>query len=516
MSNLTRAGIRSMPLAVVLLVITACVVNPVTGQKELSLVSESQEIAIGTEQYLPSQQAQGGLYQVDKDLTAYVNEIGQRLARVSDRKLPYEFVVLNNSVPNAWCLPGGKIAVNRGLLPALENEAELAAVLGHEIVHAAARHGVNSMQRGLLFQGLVVATALSTSASKYNNYIVGGAQLGAQLVAQKFSRSDELEADHYGTIYMARAGYDPQASVTLQEKFVKLAEGKNPSWIDGLFASHPPSEERVRANQETVNALGHGGELDRERYQTKIAYLESKKPAYEAFDKAQSLAANKVMKKALTEVDRAIDLEPKEPRFYGLKGELFLAQNRNAAAAEEFNRALKMDASYFEYYLGRGLARARLGRTSEARTDLERSNQLLPTAAASNELGQLSLASGNRTLAKQYFESAMTASGAIGQQATSAFLRLDVPDNPDRYIKAQTILGADGSLSAVVINDTPYTVTDVDLEFRAIANGSVIRRRFTIASIAPRQQIRVASGWRFGAADVVENVRAVVTAARVK
>jgi len=175
-----------------------------------------------------------------------------------------------------------------------------------------------------------------------------------------------------------------------------------------------------------------------------------------------------------------------------------------------------MDASYFEYYLGRGLARARLGRTSEARTDLERSNQLLPTAAASNELGQLSLASGNRTLAKQYFESAMTASGAIGQQATSAFLRLDVPDNPDRYIKAQTILGADGSLSAVVINDTPYTVTDVDLEFRAIANGSVIRRRFTIASIAPRQQIRVASGWRFGAADVVENVRAVVTAARVK
>jgi len=272
----------------------------------------------------------------------------------------------------------------------------------------------------------------------------------------------------------------------------------------------------VRANQETVNALGRGGELDRERYQNKIAYLKSKKPAYEAFDKAQALASKHEIKTALTDVNRAIEIEPKEPRFYGLKGELFLAENRYVAATDEFSRALKMDSAYFEYYLGRGLARARLGRTSEARTDLERSNQLLPTAAASHELGQLSLASGNRTLAKQYFETAMTASGTIGQQATRAFLRLDVPDNPGRYIKAQTILSGNGSLSAIVINDTPFTVTDVDLELRAIANGSAIRRRFTIATILPRQQIRVASGWRFGAADMVENVRAVVTAVQVK
>ena len=86
------------------------------------------------------------------ELTTYVNEVGQKLAAVADRKLPYEFVVLNNPVPNAWALPGGKIAVNRGLLTELKNESELAAVLGHEIVHAAARHGAKAQERGTLLQ----------------------------------------------------------------------------------------------------------------------------------------------------------------------------------------------------------------------------------------------------------------------------------------------------------------------------------------------------------------------------
>ena len=107
---------------------TGCAVNPVTGKNELSIISESRELAIGAQQYGPSQQSQGGTYSVDPELTDYVNEVGQRLAAVSDRKLPYEFIVLNDSVPNAWALPGGKIAINRGLLMQLDSEAELAAV----------------------------------------------------------------------------------------------------------------------------------------------------------------------------------------------------------------------------------------------------------------------------------------------------------------------------------------------------------------------------------------------------
>ena len=140
-------------------VLAGCGVNPVTGKKELQFVSEAQELQIGAQHYSPTRQSEGGDLTVLPELTAYVNGVGQKLAAVADRKLPYEFVVLNNSVPNAWALPGGKIAINRGLLTELQNEAELAAVLGHEIVHAAARHGAKAQERGTLMQaGLAAAT----------------------------------------------------------------------------------------------------------------------------------------------------------------------------------------------------------------------------------------------------------------------------------------------------------------------------------------------------------------------
>ncbi|MEJ2181579.1 MAG: M48 family metalloprotease, partial [Gammaproteobacteria bacterium] len=112
--------LNAVKIAILISAVTAfngCGTNPVTGETEFQLVSEGQEISIGQENYLPSQQSQGGAYVTDPELSRYVNSVGQKLAKVSDRpNLPYEFVVLNNSVPNAWALPGGKIAVNRGLL----------------------------------------------------------------------------------------------------------------------------------------------------------------------------------------------------------------------------------------------------------------------------------------------------------------------------------------------------------------------------------------------------------------
>ncbi len=200
--SLTRLLIA---ITLLLTLISGCAVNPVTGKRELALVTEGQELAIGAEQYGPAQQSQGGALHIDPALSQYVSSVGQRLAKVSDRPLPYEFIVLNNSVPNAWALPGGKIAINRGLLLELHNEAELAAVLGHEIVHAAARHGANAMQRGMLLQGVVMATALATADSNHADYIVGSALVGAQLVSTKYGRDAELEADYFGMQYMARA-----------------------------------------------------------------------------------------------------------------------------------------------------------------------------------------------------------------------------------------------------------------------------------------------------------------------
>ena len=166
---------------VVLLTATGCAVNPVTGDRELLLIPTSMEISAGEEYYRPLQQVGGGLYTVDRELTEYVKIAGQRMAAVSDRSLPYEFVVLNNSVPNAWALPGGKIAISRGLLAELDNEAELAAVLGHEIVHAAAKHSAHAMQRSILGQLLMVGTAVALGDSGYVNYILGASDIGCTL-----------------------------------------------------------------------------------------------------------------------------------------------------------------------------------------------------------------------------------------------------------------------------------------------------------------------------------------------
>lgn len=172
-----------------LLLISSCIKNPVTGKHELTLVSENQERQIGMDAYQTATQAQGGELTIDPELSAYVSRVGHKLAAQSDRpNLSYEFVIVNDSVPNAWALPGGKIAINRGLLVELTSEAELAAVLGHEIVHAAARHGAKGIERGMLLQGGIVALGLATRNNNYNDILVGSAGVGAALVMSKYSR----------------------------------------------------------------------------------------------------------------------------------------------------------------------------------------------------------------------------------------------------------------------------------------------------------------------------------------
>ena len=177
--------------------ISACGTNPVTKKREFQIVSESQEISIGKQNYGPTRQSQGGDYILDPELTAYVQSIGNKLAAVSDRQLPYEYAIINDSTPNAWAMPGGKIAFNRGLLYELNNEAELAAVMGHEMVHAAARHGAKGMERGLFLQGAMIAVGIGAQNTDYSKLIVGGAQVGAQLVTSKYGRDAKSESDLY-------------------------------------------------------------------------------------------------------------------------------------------------------------------------------------------------------------------------------------------------------------------------------------------------------------------------------
>ena len=440
--------------------LTGCATNPVTGKNELSLISEAQELSIGEQQYAPMRQAQGGDYVVDPKVGSYVNNVGQRLASVSDRKLPYEFKVLNNSVPNAWALPGGKICINRGLLTELKSESELAAVLGHEIVHAAAKHGAKGMQRGLLLQGAVmVATiAAANQNADYANVAQLGASIGAQLISQKYGRDAERESDLYGMKYMARAGYDPQGAVDLQKTFVKLSEGRQQNWLSGLFASHPPSPERVANNIDTAARLPKGGEIGRNRYKRKIAHLVKTKPAYESYHKAQKALADGNTARAKKLVRKAIAIEPREGHFHSLMGDIEQKNKRYKTALKNYDKAIRLNDNFFYYYLQSGLINERLKRNVASKRQLERSLELLPTADAFNSLGNIARKEGRVDEAKQYYAKAAGHRSDAGKAAYGSLVDLDLADNPSKYVQLRIGIDKTGQVIALINNPTPRNI----------------------------------------------------------
>jgi len=491
--------------AALALALAGCGVNPVTGKKEIQFVSEAQELEIGEQYYSPTQQSEGGQMVILPELTAYVDEVGQKLAAVADRALPYEFVVLNNSVPNAWALPGGKIAVNRGLLTELRNEAELAAVLGHEIVHAAARHGAKAQERGTLLQAGMAAAQIGAAIGGADANLAGlmiqGAGVGAQMIQQKYGRDHELESDHYGMKYMKLAGYDPWGAVTLQETFVRLSQesgGKQANWLEGLFASHPPSAERVEKNKLTAEQLGRGGEVGQARYEAKLRSLHAAKPAYDKYDQALASAAAKDFAAAKSAAAEAARLLPREGRFHELRGELALADKKPAAAIAHYQKAIELNPDYFGSYLGAGIAQFQAGNKAKAEEWLSKSAQLLPTAPAAYYLGTIARDRGERTKAMEYYRAAAGSQSTLGQRAAAEYVRMDLPHNPGSYVVAGGQFDARGQLLVVVQNRAPVALRNIQVTPVLVdGQGRVIRQGSRLGLdvlLKPGEQTAVHSG----------------------
>lgn len=478
------------------MLLNGCVVNPVTGRTEIGLVSTAQQINIGKQQYLPAQQMQGGRYVVDPELSAYVSQVGARVAQFSGIELPYEFVVLNNSVPNAWALPGGKLAINRGLLVELKNEAELAAVLAHEVVHAAARHGAKQLERGMLLQGAVLVTAVSASGT-LGDSLLQGAQTAAGLINQKYGRDAERESDYYGTRYLAQAGYDPHAAVSLQETFVRLSGDKSSDWLEGLFSSHPPSAERVANNRGLVQTLRNegfaGGEYGADRYQAATRTLRRDIPAYQASDNARKAMFDGNFDEAAELIGHALSLQYAEPTFHGLRGDIRFKQQRFADAVTNYDRAVARDPDYFTHYLGRGMAHAALAQPELAKADLNRSLRLLPTTIAYLELGKIAEAQGDRAAAVEYYEAAGQGQGAVATEARTDLLRIDLAHRPERYLSSRVGVDADGRWQLEVSNSTALAVNDIEVQIQiSYSGGRTESFTRSIATLGPGDRRRIA------------------------
>jgi predicted Zn-dependent protease len=268
MNSPTRRAAVAGSLAA-LLALSSCSTNPATGRRQLALISEEQEIAMGREADQQIQQ-QLGLYD-DPELQAYVNRLGQKLAAASERpNLTWTFRVVDDPVVNAFALPGGFIYVTRGLVSHLTTEAELVSVLGHEIGHVTGRHSVEQISKAQLAQvGLIAGMIVKPELARYGDL----AGTGLQLLFLKYGRDAERQADDLGLRYLDREGYDPREMskvfATLSRVSARQQQGRIPTWL----STHPPPEDRAERISAHIAKSGRDfsqATVGRERYLEQI------------------------------------------------------------------------------------------------------------------------------------------------------------------------------------------------------------------------------------------------------
>lgn len=333
-----RGSRRSIALAAAVGLAGACTVNPVTGRTELDLMGEAQEIQLG--RALFPRYTQASLGEVpDPDLERYVGEVGGTLAGVSHRPgLPYAFNAVNDPEVNAYALPGGKISVTRGLLARLGSEDELAAVLGHETGHVAARHAARQYTRAVLIQLLLAGAAAYMEAKDVRHrelYLVGGL-LGAQLVLARYSRDQERQADELGLAYAVEAGYSPHGMVRVMEVLLSTRE-RRPNLIERMFASHPMTEERLataRAREAAAPPEARQRRLRRQAFLERTWRVRQQRAAYDRLAEARRLLAEEKAREALPLLRQSADEWPEDGVLRA-----FLA----AAEADGGDRAAALD-----------------------------------------------------------------------------------------------------------------------------------------------------------------------------
>jgi len=217
--------------------------------KGLNFYSLEKEIALGKQ--LAQEVERSAKLVDDPVVVEYVNRVGQNLVRNSDAQVPFTIKVIDSDEVNAFALPGGFFFVNSGLIMRADEESELAGVMAHEIAHVCLRHGTRNMTKGEITQFAMIPLILLGPGGWAGYGLYEGLQFAIPLGFLKFSRDDERQADFYGLQYMYKAGYDPNAFVSMFEK-IEADERRHPGSIPKVFSTHPPTPERIQKTQDEI------------------------------------------------------------------------------------------------------------------------------------------------------------------------------------------------------------------------------------------------------------------------
>jgi predicted Zn-dependent protease len=296
--------------------------------------------------------------------------------------MPYSFRVVNATYVNAYAFPGGSIAATRGIMLSLDNEAELASLLGHELGHVNARHAAEQMSKGQLAQAVAggVSVLAGTQSAALGDLAGQLGQIGAGALLASYSRDNEREADALGMEYMVGAGYGSEGFIGLMDMLNSMSKHKTTT-VDLLFATHPMSQERYNTAVQTANTKYQSalkGPLDRERYMDHTAGLRAKKSAIEEIQKGEKQMAKRKYDAATGHFRRALKKAPNDYVALCMMSKSQLAQKKNAVGRQYAEMAQKSYPKEAQAYHLSGYAKIQLKNFEGAYNEFSAYERLLP------------------------------------------------------------------------------------------------------------------------------------------
>ena len=359
-----------------------CAVNPVTGQSQFMLVSEQQEVQIDRENGPHQFSSDYGRSQ-DAALNGYLNRVGTNLARTSHRPhMPYSFQGVNANYVNAYAFPGGTIATTRGILVELDNEAELAGLLGHEIGHVNARHTAQRMSQSMLIGALGAGVGLALGSDSGELGAVTGTLLGlgSGLLLAHYSRDNEREADRLGMEYMVRAGHNPQGMVGLMD-LLRSKSRHTPSALETMFSTHPMSDERYRTavqGAQSTHGRAAGLPLNRSRYMDNTASLRRIKGAITAFEQGEKEMGSKKYPGAEARFREGLRIAPNDYAGLVLMSKCQVAMDRPDRARSYADKAKRVYPGEAQALHVAGISKLMTKRYGQALSEFSAYERVMP------------------------------------------------------------------------------------------------------------------------------------------
>jgi predicted Zn-dependent protease len=364
------------------------------------ILPEEKEIELGT-LYLPASLDEfEGTYPEEK-VQEYIQSLGKRIAQNSERKIPYQFHLVNSGVVNAFALPGGPVVITRGILLILEDEDELAGILAHEIGHIERRHHARFVEKQLAMGILLQIGSLFLPQNLSGEILFQLGKVSAGLLSLKFSRDQEREADEAGFKLLLKTGYSPEGMLKVFERFKKMEKKRAPEWL----STHPLPESRIKDWQERMEISKPSGAFIKgsSRFTEVRNMLLATQPSFEEFQKGKKAFGEKDFSQAEKHFLRALELYPKN-----VPALLYLARvnlrEKNYASARDFAfQALKLNPELFSAHYLCGLSEFALDNFERSVAYFEKAKKLIPFEGSSyyyagrnyEKLGNLSKAREN-------------------------------------------------------------------------------------------------------------------------